>query len=43
MNTIMSHISFLFTGAMLMLLLMGLGLAVFVPIVDRWSRRFFIL
>ena len=43
MNDLMLHFVFLLVGAMLMLILMGLGLAVFVPISDRWSNRFFMI
>ena len=42
MHELTARLGFLLVGATLMLLLMGLGIAVFVPIVDRWSKRFFI-
>ena len=42
MHDLTASLGFLLVGATLMLLLMGLGVAVFVPIVDRWSKRFFI-
>ena len=43
MNDLMYHGVFLLVGAMLMLILMGLSLAILVPISDRWSKRFFIV
>lgn len=42
MSTLTSQLSYSLMGAALMLLLMGLGVAIFVPVVDRWSKRFFI-
>ena len=37
------YISFALTGAALMLALLGLAIAAFVPAGDRWSKRFFIV
>ena len=43
MNEMTLQISSVLTGALLMLVLLGLGLAFIMPGVDRWSRRFFIV
>lgn len=43
MSVLMSHISFFLVGAAMMLFLMGLGAAIIMPGIDRWSRNFFII
>ena len=37
------HIFFFLLGAAIMLFLLGLGIAVIMPGIDRWSKRFFIV
>ena len=42
MTELSSQLSFFLEGASLMLLLIGLGVAIIMPGVDRWSKNFFI-
>ncbi|MBR3327060.1 MAG: hypothetical protein IKG22_07030, partial [Atopobiaceae bacterium] len=42
MDGLANQIELMLTGAALMLVLMGLGIAVIMPGIDRWSKRFFI-
>ncbi len=41
MNGLMMQVSFIIVGAALMLALLGLGVAVIMPGIDRWSKLFF--
>ena len=41
MNELMAQVEFLLVGAAFMLILLGLGVAVVIPGIDRWSRCFF--
>ncbi len=41
MTGLMAQIEFLMVGGAFMLILLGLGVAVFIPGIDRWSKRFF--
>ena len=41
MNELMAQIEFLLVGASFMLILLGLGVAVVIPGIDRWSKSFF--
>lgn len=41
MNGLMMLVSFIIVGAALMLALLGLGVAVIMPGIDRWSKLFF--
>lgn len=42
MDGLANQIELMLTGAALMLVLMGLGIAAIMPGIDRWSKRFFI-
>ncbi len=41
MTGLMDQIEFLLVGASFMMILMGLGITVIIPGIDRWSKRFF--
>ena len=43
MNPPITQTDFLFAGAAEMLVLLGFGAAVIVPVKDQWSKRFFII
>ena len=42
MNVLSQYVEYAFSGAALMLVLLGFAVAVIMPAADRWSKRFFI-